>query len=183
MNIIYSSFVINTLTILLTLFWIKYKSYKTDNEVIASANEAPVTVVLALFCLGLSYFLLISKGIDSTVAGTDQGSYWFIGGFSIVSAFLGCFSLLYTYLKKYIILQDRLIVVSVLGVAKSFFWDQIKSVRIPLLSRNIMLKAENGSCLIHSGNSKQYKNFVGVLKNHVPRNSGADTINDLYNRL
>lgn len=183
MVILYASFAVDTILILFTLYWLRFKSYKTQETVLATCNEASVTIVLSLFCLGLSYFLIVAKGLDKTIAGTDSGSYWFIGGFSVISALLGCFSLLYTYVKKFIIVKDKLIVVNVLGKAKFIAWNDIKSVRIPMLSKNIVIKGARGSCMIHSGNNKQYKTFIEVLRHHVPKDHGGNVVNELYHRL
>ena len=180
---LYISLAVDTILILFTFYWVKVKSYKIDEKVLATVNEASVTIILTLFCFGLSYFLFFAKVYDATVAGTDQGSYWFVSGFSVVSALLGCFSLLYTYVKKYIILPDRLIAVNVLGFTKNFFWNEIKSARIPMLSKNITIKGEQGSCFIHSGNTKQYKNFIDILRNYIPKSSGGNIVNELYDRL
>ena len=180
---LYLAFAIDTLLIAFTFYWIRRKSYKTDEKVLASANEAPVTVILSLFCLGLSYFLIFSKGTDATVAGTDAQSYWFIGAFSVVSTLLGCYSLLYTYVIKCVILPDRLTAVDPFGISRDFYWNEIDSVSIPALTRNIRIKSGKGSCTVRSGNIKQYKNFIGILKDFIPRNSGADVVSDLYHRL
>lgn len=183
MGILYASFAVDTLLILLTLYRLRFKSYKTKETVLATCNEASVTVVLSLFCLSLSYFLIVAKTLNSTIAGTNYGSYWFVGGFSLVSTLLGCFSLLYTYMKKFIIVKDKLIVVNVLGKAKFIAWNDIKSVRIPLLSKNLVIKGSRGSCMIHNGNSKQYKTFIDVLRHHIPKEHGGNVVNDLYHKL
>ncbi len=183
MSILYISLALNTAIILFTVFWLKFKSYKPDISVQASLSEAPVTIVLALFSLGLAYFLPVSKIFDSSVGGTGTQSYWFVGVFAIVCALLGCYSLLYTYLKRFFIMPDKLVEVDVLGTVTNVAWDEIKSVRIPMLSKNIRLKTEQGTCNIHSGNTKQFKNFIKYLKDRIPSDDGGDIVRELYNRL
>jgi hypothetical protein len=181
MIILYSSLIAVTILSLVTLFWIKNKSYNGE-PVLAGLSETPTTAMLAYLCLGMSYFMLLVK-ITNATPSAGKVSYWFFGGFSIVSAVLGCFILLYTYVKKYIILQDKLVAVDMFGNTKNLFWKEIKSAKIPMLTRNIILKGEHQSFFIHSGNPKQYRNFVKVLKDLVPEGAVFNTVNDLYNRL
>ncbi len=166
-----------------TLVWIKWKSYKPGQPVLASVSEAWVTLLLAVFCLAFSYFVLVVKIVDPATAGNGPQSYWLMAGFSAATALLGCYSLLYTLVKRCVILPDRLVDVDVFGNVRSFRWQDIQSVRIPAMSKNLNIRTTNGSCSVHSGNAKEYKTFVGLLRNYVPRENGGKVIAELYNRL
>lgn len=183
MYILYISFTVNTLILLFMLFLIRHKTYKTAEEILAQVSEALITVVLAGFCIIVSYFLLFAKALEPSVSGSDINSYLLIGGFSLAGTLMGSYGLLYTYVKKYMILSDRLLKVNVIGISRSFYWREITSVRVPLLSKNLVVRTEHGTCSIHSGNLKQYKNFILILKQHIPADSGASTVSELYNSL
>lgn len=183
MILLYITFAADTVLILFTLFWAKFKTYRTNETVLASVNESPATSVLSAFCLVVSYFLVFAKLSNAATAGTDAGSYWFISAMSVVCALLGCYNLLYTFVRKYMILPDRLVAVDAFGEAKFFYWGDIQSANIPALTKNVTLKASRSSCTIRSGNYKQYKKFIGILKRYVPSGSGADVVSSLYDRL
>ncbi len=183
MSILFISVALNTLLLLFTFYWMKNKSFIASSNIVAKLSEVSATVVLAVFSLILSYFLIVAKYLDITVAGTGTMSYLFIGGLSIICALLGCFLMLFTYLKKYILLKDRLIVVDFMGNHSDIYWKDIKSISIPMLTTNIKLKTKQNSYVIHSGEKKQYRNFVSNLKNLIPIGSGVGVLNDLYNRI
>lgn len=173
----------DALLVLLTLFWIRSKAYKTDEKVLAVTGESPVTAVLSVFCLVVSFFLLYAKFSDPSVAGDNPGSWWFIGGLSVASALLGCYNLLYIFVRKYMVFPDRLVTVNVLGDSSEFYWGDIQSVSVPMMSRSLRIKSPHGTCHIRSGNSREYRKFVGILKDYIPRAGGRDQVENLYNSM
>ncbi len=173
----------NTLLILLTLYLARRRSYKSAEAPLAVTGESPVTGILSAFCLVVAYFLLYAKYADPTAAGEGPGSYWFIAGLSLASALLGCYNFLYIFVRKYLIFPDRLVLVDALGRLGEYTFREIRSAKVPMMSRSLRLQTDRGSVGIRSGNTQEYRKFLGALKDRLPRSSGGDVVENLYQSL
>lgn len=143
--------------------------------------EPKVTAFMGALLIAMGYFILIMKYLNPTIAGNDQVSYIYVGGFSLICVGFGCGIMFYTFLKKVIVTEDRLIFVDMFGKRKEMYWKEITQVKVPTLTNNLTLIGREARYTV-KGEPKAYKEFLKIAKEKIRKEIGSDTLENLLNR-
>ena len=154
---------------------IKTRLPKKQADELLRLSETSFTAVLGLMLIALAFFLLYAKYSNSALAGTDTNSYLFVAGFAILCSGSGSGILLYTFLKRIIVCEDRVMAVSLFGKIESLQWKGIIEVKASLLSRSVTLIGSDAQLKV-SGEPKAYKKFLEIAKKKIHRAAGSDVL-------
>lgn len=182
MVILLVSAVICAVLILASMALIIKRQPKRQQKELMRLSETVFTAVMGFMMIALGVFLLYQKYTDPEIAGTDINSYVFICGFSIVCVACGSCMMPYTFLKKIIACEDRVIYVTILGECRELYWRDVTEVKLPLMSSKITLIGKN-TRFVAGGETKAYKEFIRIAKNKIRAQVGSDVLDKLSDRL
>lgn len=158
------------------------KQQKKREDELLRLSETAFTAVMGGMAAVLGFFLLYAKYTDHTVAGSDTTSYFFIGGFAVICVGIGCGILLYTFLKKIIVFNDRILYVTIFGRHKEIYWNKISELRIPFMSNKVTIIGKNTRFTV-GGETKAYKKFIKIAKEKIITEVGSDVLEKLSGRF
>jgi hypothetical protein len=144
-------------------------------------SETVVTAVMGGMLIALGFFILYMKNANSTIAGTDQNSYLFVGVFAVVSVAFGCGIMFYTFLQKIIACEDRVVFVTILGQYKVLYWDEIREIKVRFMSNKVTLIGKSTQFIV-GGEPKTYKEFLKIAKKKIRPEVGSDVLEKLLSR-
>jgi hypothetical protein len=182
MPILIISAVICTVLILAGSIIIINRQPKRQQGELMRLSETAFTAVMGGMMIALGFFILYAKYADPAVAGTDETSYIFVGCFAVMCAAGGCGIMLYTFLKKIIACEDRVLYVDILGQCRELHWSEITEIRLPLMSNKITLIGKSIR-FVAGGEPKAYKEFVKIAKNKIRPEAAGDVFEKLSDRL
>jgi len=145
-------------------------------------SETAFTGLMGGMIIAVGFFLLYAKYANPAVAGTDHTSYIFVGCFALMSVAIGCGIMPYTFVKKIIAFEDRVLYITILGKHKELYWDKITEIKVPLLSNKATIIGENTRFSV-GGEPKAYKKFIKIVQNKIGYKVGSDVFEKLLNRF
>lgn len=153
------------------------KPRPTGGEIVV-LREAPVTFIMAVLLIFLSCGVLVMKFMGHPVGGSNVTSYQFCAWFGFVCMLIGVYALFYTFVKKVLAYEDRMIIVNLLGYRKTVYWEDVTHVKTNRLSRQLVFYVGNdGNSL--NGDAESYRQFVHLASQRVPPHVGSDTLGNL----
>ena len=146
-------------------------------------RETWMTAILGAMIIALAFAFPVLKLMDATLAGTDDQSYWFVIGFSVICHLMGDFALLFTFLKCSVLFEDRAVEYSPFGDQSVIYWKDIVRVEKPMMKSSYVLTDRNGNTVQVSGDKKASAQFVEFAKEKVQNASGRDLLRQVEHRL
>lgn len=146
-------------------------------------RETWMTAVLGLMIIALGFAFPVLKLMDPAIAGTDQQSFWFVIGFSVLCHLMGDFTLLFTFVKCTVLFEDRAVEYSPFGDQSVIYWEDIVRVEKPLMKSAYVLTDRNGNTVSVSGDKKTAQEFIAFAKEKVQNASGKDLLHQVEHRL
>lgn len=137
-------------------------------------RETPMTAVLG-FALWAEafvvlYFLLTQPERLAPSGQSRLNSYIFLAA----SAVLGGAMILYCFVKKILVFDDRVTYVSLLGQRKTIRWDEITEVKATQSKRLTLLK--DGAQFTVGGRAGAYHRFLKLAAKKIPPEAGEDVL-------
>lgn len=145
-------------------------------------SETAFTAVLGGMMIALGFFLLYAKYVNYAVAGTDNASYIFVSGFAVMCVGCGCGIILYAFLRKFIIYEDRVLYVNILGGQWELYWNKITELKLSFMSNKVTLIGNNTRFTV-GGEPKAYREFLKIAKKKIKPEVGSDILEKLSGRL
>lgn len=145
-------------------------------------RETPMTAAMGLALWVEAFFLLyvlltrpdqLAPSVRSRI-----NAYLFL----VVSAVLGGAMILYSFVKKILVFDDRVTYVSALGQRKTLRWDEIDEVRVTQTKRLTLLK-KGGVQFTVGGRTEAYRRFIKFASKKVPPEAGEDVLAGLKTAL
>lgn len=146
-------------------------------------RETWMTAVIGAMLIIIGFWVVPLKLIDPEVAGTDETSYWFVAGFGLLCHLLGDFSLLFTFVKRVVLFEDRVENCSAFGRCKTLYWADIVKVEKPMTRQAFRLTDKDGNIISVSGSSKACKQFVDFAKTKIKAANGSNLLHQVEHRL
>ena len=146
-------------------------------------RETWMTAVLGLMIIALGFAFPVLKLMDGTLAGTDDQSYWFVIGFSVICHLMGDFALLFTCIKCAVLFEDRAVEYGPFGDQNVVYWKDIVRVEKPLMKSAYVITDRNGNSIHVSGDKKASAQFVEFAREKVKNASGTDLLHQVEHRL
>lgn len=150
---------------------------------IVCIRETWMTAVLGMMIIALGFAFPALKLMDSTTAGTDSQSYWFVIGFSVLCHLMGDFALLFTCVKCTVLFEDRAVEYTPLGDQNVIYWKDIVRVEKPLMKSAYVMTDRNGNSIHVGGDKKASAQFVAFAKEKVKNAAGTDLLHQVEHRL
>ena len=132
--------IINIVIFIAAIIIIITRQPKLDGSELVVVSETIETGVLGVFSWLLGMALIIMKYLNSDLSGSDLQSYQFIAIFSIICSVIGHEILMYAYVKKVVVYDDRIEHYNLRGVKKAIYWKEIVKVKSPFLSKRVTFK-------------------------------------------
>lgn len=156
---------------------------RCEDEGLLCVKEIPLTAMMGLMMIVLGVWMVYLKLIDPTVAGTDRDSYLFVAVFSLVCHLMGDFCLLYTFVKRVVVFNDRVEECSAFGKRRTMYWTEVVKIEKPVTRKAFKLHDKVGNVITVSGADKAYKEFADIAKDKIKSSQGRDLLNVVENRL
>ena len=150
---------------------------------IVCIRETWMTAVLGLMIIVLGFAFPVLKLMDPAIAGTDDQTYWFVAGFSVVCHLMGDFVLLFTFLKCAVLFEDRAVEYSLFGDQNVIYWEDIVRVEKPMMQSAYEITDRNGNVIHVGGDKKGSLQFVEFAREKVKNASGSDLLHQVEHRL
>lgn len=158
------------------------KNRCTDTGIVC-VRETWMTAVIGVMMIALGFWILSLKLTDAAIAGTDENSYWFVAGFSLLCHLLGDFALLFTLVKRVVLFEDRVEECSAFGKHKTIYWEDIIKVEKPMTRKAYVLTDKDGNVISVSGDNKACNQFVDFARTKVKAASGSNLLHQVEHRL
>ena len=146
-------------------------------------RETWMTAVLGLMIIALAFAFPVLKLMDGTLAGTDDQSYWFVIGFSVICHLMGDFALLFTCVKCAVLFEDRAVEYGPFGDQSVVYWEDIVRVEKPLMKSAYVITDRSGNEIRVSGDKKASAQFVAFDREKVKNASCSDLLHQVDHRL
>ena len=146
-------------------------------------REDWMTAVMGTMIMALGIWFVVMKLQDPALSGSDATSYWYIAGFCVLGNLVGDFMLLYTFVKRVELYEDRVESISAFGKVTSLSWDQIVQVKKPMMGRSTKLVSSDGTVISVSGAPKACDAFVDYARPRINSNQGSNLLKHVENRL
>jgi heme/copper-type cytochrome/quinol oxidase subunit 2 len=153
------------------------RSKKRETELVV-LRETPFTAVWALFLILLSGVFSIAKLAGYEIGGTDRDSFIFAALFALLCASLGAFMLLFTFQKRIVAYEDRMLVIDILGREKTVPWICITRVQGNIMSKRLVFYVNEEKIAVN-GEMNSYKRFIALARKKIPAVAGADMLDEL----
>ena len=150
---------------------------------IVCIRETWMTAVLGLMIIALAFAFPVLKLMDGTLVGTDDQSYWFVIGFSIICHLMGDFALLFTFVKCSVLFEDRAVEYGLFGDRNEICWEDIVRVEKPMMKSAYVLTDRNGNTIHVSGDKKASQKFIEFAREKVQNAAGSDLLRQVEHRL
>lgn len=167
--------------IVATSILITTKEPKKQKGELMRLSETKATSALGVLIIAMGFFILWMKYTNPAIAGSDQTSYLFVSGFAVLCMAVGCGMMLYTFLKKVVVLEDGIVFVNLLGGNKRMAWREITELKVPPLTNKLTLIGHHTHFTV-GGEAKAYKAFLKIAKEHIKPEVSSDTLGNLLNR-
>ena len=146
-------------------------------------RETWMTAVMGVMLMAMGVFITVMKLTDPSVAGTDKSSYWFVAVFGLLCHLLGVFMLLYTFVKRIVLFEDRIEDCSPFGITRTMYWGDIVQVEKPVTRKAYILTDRDGNTISVSGDSKASKAFVDFARTKIKSAQGTNLLHHVERRL
>ncbi len=180
-KILYASCAVAVILIIVTVAII-IKNRCTDTGIVC-IRETRMTAVIGVMLIALGFFFVYLKLTDASIAGIDTNSYWFVAGFSLLCYTLGEFALLFTFVKRVVLFEDRIEDCSFLGKRKTLYWADIIKVERPMMKKAFVLTDRDDNVISISGDNKACNKFVEIAKTKVMEDNGTSLLQQVEHRL
>lgn len=181
MTILLISTIVCTVLIAATIILLAIRQPKKQDGELLRLSEPTVTAVMGVMMIAMGFSILYMKSVNATIAGTDLTSYLFVGGFAVVCVAISCGTLFFTFLKKIIAFEDKVVFVTISGQLKELRWIDITEVKVPILSNKVTLIGNNARFSL-GGDPKTYKVFLQIAKKKIKPVVCSDVFEKLLNR-
>lgn len=171
--------IINIIILIAAIIIIFTRQPKLDGSELVVVSETIETGVLGVFTWLLGIALVIMKYINPGLSGSDLQSYQFIAIFSILCSIIGHEILMYAYVKKIVVYDDRLEHYNLRGIKKAIYWKDIKKVKSPFLSKRVTFKTDKTTISIN-GAPSSYKKFATIAEKKIPKTAERDELNRIF---
>lgn len=158
------------------------KNRCTDDGLVC-VRETWMTAVMGVMLVAMGVFITVMKLIDPAVAGTDESSYWFVAVFGLLCHGLGAFMLLYTFVKRIVLFEDRIEDCSPFGITRTMYWDDIVQIEKPMTRKAYVLTDRDGNTVSVSGDSKASQAFVDFARTRIKSAKGTNLLYQVERRL
>lgn len=146
-------------------------------------RETWMTAVLGIMLLALGFVFPALKLTDPSAAGTDSQSYWFVILFSLACHLMGDFALLFTFVKRTVLYEDRVLACSAFGRQTQIRWEDVVRVDKPVTKSCYILTDRDGDTIQVGGDNKASRQFVDFAKAKIKTASGANLLHQVEHRL
>lgn len=180
-KILYASIAVAVLLLAGTIFLSIKKRPEGLSDV--CVREDWMTAVMGAMVIVLGIWFAIMKLQDPALSGSDATSYWYIAGFCVVGNLVGDFMLLYTFVKRVELYEDRVESYSALGKCTTLSWSQIVQVKKPMMGRSTKLVSSDGTVISVSGAPKACDAFVDYARPRINSAQGSNLLKHVENRL
>ncbi|RPI87156.1 MAG: hypothetical protein EHM41_05955 [Chloroflexi bacterium] len=182
MFILVISFVVCILFVAAAVALIVTRQPKKEGGELLRLTETYVTGVMGAMMIALAFFLLYMKYVDPAIAGVDQVSFYYVAGFAAMCAAVGSGIQLYTFLRKIIAYEDKVVFVTMLGQIKELYWNDITEVKVSRLSNKAIFIGKNTQFSV-GGETKTYKKFIEIARKKIRKTVGSEVFEKLFNRF
>ncbi len=145
-------------------------------------TETPYTLIMALFLVALAVAVLVMNTTGYPVGGDSANSYTFAATFSFMCVLMGCYTLLYTFMKRVVADNAGMVVVDLLGRPKTVAWNEVTKVKTATMTKAITFITADDHFTVN-GEGKRYGKFVDLAYRHVPAAVGSDALGAMSGRL
>lgn len=180
-KILYASCAAAVILLIATILLI-VKNRCTDTGLVR-VRETMMTAVMGVMCMALAVYITYLKLTDPTIAGTTENSYWFVAGFSLACHLMGDIMLLFTFVKRVVLFEDRIEDCSFFGKKQTMYWADIIKVEKPMTRKAYVLTDRDGNVISVSGDNKACKEFVDFAKSRIKSASGSNLLHQVEHRL
>ena len=156
---------------------------RCTDEGLVCVRETWMTAVMGVMLVTVGVFITVMKLTDPSVAGTDESSYWFVAVFGLLCHLLGVFMLLYTFVKRIVLFEDRIEDCSPFGITRTMYWGDIVQVEKPVTRKAYILTDRDGNTISVSGDSKASKAFVDFARTKIKSAQGTNLLHQVERRL
>lgn len=146
-------------------------------------REDWMSAVMGAMVIVLSACFAVMKLYDPALSGSDDTSYWYLAGFCLVGNLMGDFLLLYTFVKRVELYEDRVESVSAFGKVTKLEWKQIVQVKKSMMGRSTKLIGKDDTVISVSGSPKACDAFVDYARPKVRAAQGSNLVKHVENRL
>ena len=181
MIVLLVSLVLCVVLLSLTAIQIKRRQPQQQQGELLRLSETKATAVMGGMLIALGFFILYMKTVNVTIAGTDQTSYLFVGGFALMCVAIGCGIMAYTFLQKVIAFEDKVVFIPIIGRTKQLYWNEISEIKVPFLTNNATFIGKSCKFTV-GGEPKTYKEFIKIAKKKVKPEVVSDVLEKLLNR-
>ena len=158
------------------------KNRCTDTGLVC-VRETWMTAVMGVMLMVMGVFIAVMKLVDPAVAGTDDSSYWFVVVFSLLCHLMGAFMLLFTFVKRTVLFDDRIEDCSAFGFTRTMSWGDIVKVEKPVTRKAYVLTDRDGNVISVSGDSKAGREFAEFARTKIKSASGTHLLHQVERRL
>lgn len=180
-KILYASVALAVLLLAGTIFLSIKKRPEGLSDV--CVREDWMTAVMGAMVIVLSFWFAIMKIQDPALSGSDATSYWYIALFCVVGNLAGDFMLLYSFVKRVELYEDRVESVSAFGKVTTLGWGQIIQVKKPMMGRSTKLVSSDGTVISVSGAPKACDAFVDYARPRINSSQSGNLLKHVENRL
>lgn len=180
-KILYASIVLAVLLLAGTIYFCIKKRPEGLSDI--CVREDWMTAVMGAMIIVLGMWFVIMKLQDPALSGSDAMSYWYIAGFCVLGNLLGDYMLLYTFVKRVELYDDRVESVTAFGYVTTLRWGQIVQVKKPMMGRSTKLIGTRGTVISVSGSPKACDAFVDYARPKINSAQGGNLLKHVENRL
>lgn len=170
---------VNIIIFIAAIVLIKIRQPELPDNKLVVVKETIETGLLGLFCWLLGMALIIAKYFNPNLTGSDLQSYQYLAVFSIICSIIGHEILLYAYVKKVVVYEDRVEHYNARGVKKEIFWRDIVKVKSPFLSKRLTLKTDSTSISVN-GSPASYRKFSTIAEKKIPKTAELDELKRIF---
>lgn len=180
-GLIYASMAVSAAAALAAFF--RIGKCRPQKEGKFAVRETSMTIFMGVMLLAIAFFVGYMKLSDAAVAGTDEKSYYFTAGLTLLCGLLGSFTILFGALRRVVVYENRVAAYSPFGVRKEIPWNQIVRVDKGIMSKSLRLTAADGRAISVSGKPEDYERFTAFAQKHITRATGELLLSQTESRL
>lgn len=180
-KILYAAIAVAALLLAATVYFCIKKRPEGLSEV--CVQEDWMTAVMGAMIIVLGILFAVMKLRDPALSGSDAMSYWYIAGFCVIGNLVGDYMLLYTFVKRVELYDDRVESVTAFGYVTTLRWGQIVQVKRPMMGRSTKLIGTKGTVISVSGSPKACDAFVDFARPKINSSQSGNLLKHVENRL